>query len=594
MTVVAPIYLPTELDRVFGLFHAPEPGATLRTSVLICAPWGWDEVASYRTRRRWAERLAVAGHPTLRFDLPATGDSAGMPAAPARLESWLAAIAASAAWLRENGGAPRLAVIGLGLGGLLALESVARGTPIEELVLWGTPTSGRSFVRETHVFSKLQTGRSGDEGPGSGLPAGWLEAGGFVLSAETLDSLKSLDPQLLPSSPLRRALLLGRDGIEPDRGLHERLGQAGVETDIGLGVGWGRMVEHPERTELSEDSAERVELWLDSVAATTPERAAVENSPSADPESESGPATIELEVDGVGVRESSILVRQSFGNSFGVLAEPADAAPAGLCGVLLNAGAIRHIGPSRLWVETARRWAARGVPTLRVDLEGIGEADGDEGKRREIEAFYGSDFEQQIESVLDALEQRGFGTRFLLAGLCAGGYWSFRAALRDPRVETAVLLNAGALTWRDDLLKDRDALRFNRAFQMRWWVKLFRGEIRRPGLADIAPLATARLRSLGQYLRRRLLGGSVAPGATEIGDALDLLRASGAQLVLAFSADEELHAELKAEGILDRLNSWPSVALYDLPGRDHTLRSVGAQVAAAELLDRELDRAVSG
>ena len=30
------------------------------------------------------------------------------------------------------------------------------------------------------------------------------------------------------------------------------------------------------------------------------------------------------------------------------------------------------------WVELSRHWAARGVPTVRIDFEGIGDSDGDE------------------------------------------------------------------------------------------------------------------------------------------------------------------------------------------------------------------------
>src|SRR5256885_12260929 len=41
---------------------------------------------------------------------------------------------------------------------------------------------------------------------------------------------------------------------------------------------------------------------------------------------------------------------------------------------------FRSIGQGRMWVDAARRLAAAGVPTLRLDLEGIGDADGD-GRR---------------------------------------------------------------------------------------------------------------------------------------------------------------------------------------------------------------------
>ena len=69
---------------------------------------------------------------------------------------------------------------------------------------------------------------------------------------------------------------------------------------------------------------------------------------------------------------------QPFGTLFGVLGRAARRRPRrDLCAVFLNAGAVRRIGPNRLWVEAARRWARAGVPSVRMDLEGIGDADGD-------------------------------------------------------------------------------------------------------------------------------------------------------------------------------------------------------------------------
>ncbi len=56
------------------------------------------------------------------------------------------------------------------------------------------------------------------------------------------------------------------------------------------------------------------------------------------------------------------------GRLFGVLSRRSgeQAEPTG---VLLNAGPQRRTGPNRMWVEIARRWAAKGVPTLRLDAD---------------------------------------------------------------------------------------------------------------------------------------------------------------------------------------------------------------------------------
>jgi alpha-beta hydrolase superfamily lysophospholipase len=596
MVPAIPIYLETALDMVFGVFQAPPPGTASGTAVLICAPWGWDEVASYRSRRLWSQWLSERGHPTLRFDLPATGDSAGVPADPDRLEAWLAAVGRAVEWLRETTEAPRLAAIGLGLGGLLARASVSRGAQIDEIALWGAPVSGRAFVRETQAFARLQAGRGADKGPGSDLPDGWLEASGFVLSAETLGSLRSLDPELPTETTLRRALLLGRDGIDPDAELRERFERAGVETEAAPGLGWAAMVGHPESTELPLEVADRVAGWL--VAGDREAVPAGEFEPRAGLSAEgaaelgrSQSVALELEVDRAQVRETPMLVRQWFGDCFGVLAEPLHAPAEDLCAIFLNAGAVRHTGPNRLWVETARRWAARGVPSLRVDLEGIGESEGDDTKRSDVASFYVPEFEEQVRVAMDALEKRGLGKRFLLAGLCAGGYWSFRAGMADPRAETALLLNAGALTWHDNLLEQREARKFDRMFQRRWWGKLYRGEVRVLKPADVARLGRAKVGSLPRRLGGR---SATAVASNEIDLDLDAMRDAGTSLRMAFSADEPLHAELAAEGILDQLDRWPNLELQELPGSDHTLRSVAAQNAAAKLLDGELERVLSG
>ncbi len=594
MTVLPaiPVYLDTALDVVFGLFQPPAGDTPPLTAVLICAPWGWDEVASYRSRRHWAERLAAAGHPTLRFDLPATGNSGGMPADPARVESWVGAISSAAEWLRETGGGSRVAILGLGLGGLLAREAVSKGAPIEEMALWASPGKGRSFVREMRAFSRLQEGRPVEESSGSvaPLPDGWLETGGFVLSAETLESLESLDPELATPSPLRRALLLERDGIEPDRDLQAELEGRGVEVTVAPGDGWGKMVGHPERTKLPLGMAERVAAWL---------RQAGEPVPAATRRSErEAPAPIsskpELDVDGRRVRESPLAVPQPYGNAFGVLTEPTESSAVDLCVVFFNAGAVRHTGPNRLWVEASRRWAARGVATMRVDLEGIGEADGDDGKRSDVASFYVPDFEEQVEAVLDFLEERGVGKRFLLVGLCASGYWSFRVALRDSRAQAALLLNAGALTWHANLLNQREARKLDRVYRLHWWGKLLRGEV---GLSRLWVFARLSLVKAGRLARRqvnRLAGRRGAPGAEfSLDSDLDRMRDSGTRLVLAFSEGEPLHTELEAKGVLDRLDRWPNLELGSLPGSDHTLRPAAAQIAARELIDSEVERSAA-
>ena len=217
-----PLYLEGPAGPIFGMFHQPPEGLAPRgTAVLIVPPWGWDETASSTGRRAWADDLAEAGHPTLRIDLPGTGESAGTRRTRVSWGPGCDAITAAAAWLATVPGVSRVAAIGLGLGGLLTAAAIARGARIDDLVLWSAPVRGRTFVREQRAFSALQDTRLGVDGASAtdGLPEGWLESGGFVLSAETIAELGSLEMATMSFGGLHRALLLEREGIANDRAL---------------------------------------------------------------------------------------------------------------------------------------------------------------------------------------------------------------------------------------------------------------------------------------------------------------------------------------------------------------------------------------
>src|SRR6202042_2243740 len=118
------------------------------------------------------------------------------------------------------------------------------------------------------------------------------------------------------------------------------------------------------------------------------------------------------------VTETPIVIQQRFGRLAAVLAAPDEPHPGaeGLCVVLVKAGGVRRMGPSRMWVEAARRWAGSGVPTLRLDVEGLGDADGDPAPYAADAGLYVPELVPQVISALDELVRRGIGSRFVLGG----------------------------------------------------------------------------------------------------------------------------------------------------------------------------------
>ena len=133
-----PMYLDVGSEGVFAFFNPTHAGSG-ETAVVICPPFGWDLMSPYRARRDWAEHLAARGYPTMRIDLQGTGDSAGMPTDPARLDAWTRAVFAAALSLRCASGAQRIVAIGIGLGGVVAYHAAAAGAAVEDLVLWASP-----------------------------------------------------------------------------------------------------------------------------------------------------------------------------------------------------------------------------------------------------------------------------------------------------------------------------------------------------------------------------------------------------------------------------------------------------------------------
>lgn len=577
---------------VFVAVH--RPAAPERdTAVLICPPFGWDEMCSYRGRRDWAQALAAAGFACARVDLPGTGDSFGTPGQPGLFQAWRETVATAAGWLRERAGAGRVAALGLGLGGLLAGAAVAQGAPIDDLILWGVPARGRTLLRELRAYAGVVAAPfPADDRP---LPEGELELTGFRLSAETVTALDALELsadglRARSGAGVRRVLLLGRDGLPADRRLERVLRAAGVELTVADGPDWGVLVGDPQQNGPPRATIALTQAWLaGQPAANGSGRPRVASSPRAS-----------AAVDRGGIRETSFALSGELADAFAVLTEPSGVAgrsgPAPLAAVWLNPGALHHTGPSRMWVELARRWAALGVPTLRVDLPGIGEAGGPAPRPLPDGGNYIPRRGAEARMVLDQLVARGVAGRFVLGGLCSGAYWALHAALGDARVAGALLVNLYAVRWSEALVIERGREQTLNALLAR----ISGGRLRADGAlrpqggvfyhpagdacgGRLSKLSPARLHSaLWRPVQRSQRG--------EVEQALNQLRDQETETLLLFSRGEGLHDQLRHQRIAARGGRWPNLTAETLPTRDHMFRALWLQSQVHEALDRALER----
>ena len=334
---------------LFGWVHAPR-GGMARGAAVLCPPLFLEQdVASY-SFRRLAEELAARGVLAVRFDYDGTGDSAGGDADPGRVRAWQKSIAAAAALARDCG-APSLVLVGMRAGALLAASAV-RATGATGLVAWDPRHSGRRLVREEHALHRLRFGDATIRADGVELP-------GFVLSTETAVDLERLEFDG-PGSGMERALVLLRSSESIPAPLAAALGDCHLE--LGEAVGQRQLLEgNGEHQQVPLVTIERIATWVSE--SFSPSTFAVQAVRSAPRRIHDG--------DGRPLLERAVRIEPS--GLFGIETANA-AASAGPTVIFVNNGFGSHVGPSRLWVVLARRWAAAGLRCVRLDLSGIGDS----------------------------------------------------------------------------------------------------------------------------------------------------------------------------------------------------------------------------
>ncbi len=145
-----------------------------------------------------------------------------------------------------------------------------------------------------------------------------------------------------------------------------------------------------------------------------------------------------------GVRERAVRIGDPH-PLIGIVSEPVDRArPQAPAFLILNAGIVHRVGPSRIGVLLARALAGDGFTALRFDFSGIG----DSPHRPDDRAFDERSVAEARE-VMDYLATSHGAERFVLLGLCSGAEVSFATALADERVVGLVSLDGHAYrTWR--------------------------------------------------------------------------------------------------------------------------------------------------
>ncbi|WP_434106404.1 serine aminopeptidase domain-containing protein [Paraburkholderia caffeinilytica] len=443
---------PVVFDGRFGWLHPAEG----RSGVVLCYPFGYDAVCTYRGMRRLAERLAGRGMPVLRFDYSGTGDAAGEASEPGRWRAWIDSIKQAVALLRETTGVERVTLCGLRLGGTLAALAAQELGGVDGLVLLAPVLSGKNYQRELRAHYRkwllMPAAMDCEAEPDTDA---FVEAYGFRLYGDTLESLRAVDLQRDAMRPAGRVLVL--DSLDPARvdALVEHYREQGVQVERQSFDEYGKFMMEALDSEIPQAAFQSIENWLAGAADNSPTLELERMALAGDAGSHADQMT-ERRADRVCDPNSGHLVEPGVietpvwidgGRMFGIYCTPQSRSATAPAVLMLNTGAVSRIGNARLGVRFARRLARQGITSLRVDLGGLGDSEPslDAVSLDALYAQAGADDAACAARWLTAQGHRGA----VLLGICAGAFVGLHAASREPAVIGAVLVNLQKFTWQN-------------------------------------------------------------------------------------------------------------------------------------------------
>jgi hypothetical protein len=253
--------------------------------------------------------------------------------------------------------------------------------------------------------------------------------------------------------------------------------------------------------------------------------------------------------------------------------------------VLLNAGAVRSIGPNRMYVAIARRCAAEGALVVRADLSGLGDSPPVLGQPDNV--VYTETAAAEIAGLVAWCRSAG-AEQIVLAGLCSGGYYALQRAVAGEPLAGLIVINPGA----PDVATHRateDAERYRRSVRdPEKWKKLFAGGVDLRRLASsLWTRATDRASAAVEHGARRL----GKPLATDLGAQLVKLVKRGVQPTFIFSGGEpDLVMFREHVGPLMGKLEHAGLALRVVDGADHTFTPMWSQAVLVDEVAAALRR----
>ena len=219
---IQPFYFGASDKPLFGCYHEPSQGYRRGCGVVLCYPMGEEYIRLHRAYRQLALRLSIVGFPVLRFDFYGCGDSSGA-CEQGQVDQWLIDVSTALGEVRRRGHVTNVCLVGLRLGGALAMMVGAARGDVDGMVLWDPVVSGQAYVEElealhhemlryAHVKPRTRIDRQEH-----------TERLGFPLTDRLLTDLKNIDLLAVEQKPANRILVIESHEEAGQQSLREHL-----------------------------------------------------------------------------------------------------------------------------------------------------------------------------------------------------------------------------------------------------------------------------------------------------------------------------------------------------------------------------------
>lgn len=588
---VRPLYFQRGDFRLFGWLHFAAADSSSSLGVVICKPFGFEAMSAHLSVRAFAEAAAEVGVPALRFDYGGTGDSEDLAPGTDQFADWTQDVVAAVEELQLRTGVQRVALLGIRLGALLASAAAARLPQVCALLAVTPVVSGRRYLKEMRTFelaaaqtqsalppatTMLQSDEALLAGPGH------MEVSGFFLHARTINAMQQADAADISLPHVADACFIDRDDMPAAKAWSEKLAAAGIRTQYSVLPGFvGMIMRPPNLTTVPQEMVKAAQKWLAQIGGV---RSPVRLGPTSARVMRLGTAADAIVEQPIVLREAPLL--------FGIATHPAEGEARRRGVILLNSGGDHHVGPRRMHVWLARRWARRGYVVMRMDISGLGDSAAQPGTQRN-ELFPAAAVDD-IRVAVNYMVERFALRDVTLAGMCSGASHAVRAGMEGVRIDRVLAINPLVFFWQDGLdvndvqpweVVHKPAAYMDQIFSLQAWRRLLFGDVSIWRVIQIylnSPIMVlqAQWRKLARGMHLRL--------KNDLGQELKNLKGRGVRVVFVFSRGDagmrllELQSGLSLEELEKRYR------IRTIDGADHEFTRSRARAALGQALSEEL------